>query len=85
MCSAAEDVLFPFAACEKDVVFDFFMVLCCEFASEDWVAEAGLVADTGSEGNVGVVEIGRAPGEGPGVEGHEEDGEAVSFCTVEEL
>jgi len=37
MCSAAEDVFFPFARGEEDVLFDLLAMLSGEFAPEDWV------------------------------------------------
>jgi len=84
MGSAGEDILLPVLAGKADVLFDFLTVLFLELAPEDGVGEANLVADAFGEGDVGVVEVGGAPGEGPGVEGNDEDFVAGCFGTVEE-
>jgi len=84
MCSARENIVLPFLAGKADVVFDFMVVSFFEFAPEDGVREADLVADSFGEGDVGVVEVSGAPGECPGVEGNNEDGVAGCFGTVEE-
>ena len=68
---AGEDVGFPFLGGEEDVVFDLLAVFLGEAGAEDGVGEAGLVADAGGEGDVGVVEVGGAPGEGPGIESYD--------------
>lgn len=44
-----------------------------------------MVADAFGGGDVGVVEVGGALGEGPGVEGDDEDGVAGCFGAVEEV
>ncbi len=85
MCGAREDGGFPFLAGEEEVVLDFLFVFGAEVGAEGGVGEAGLVADAGGERDVGVVEVGGAPGEGPGVEGDDEDFIAVGFGAVEEL
>lgn len=56
------------------IVLDFLVVGLAEPAPEDGVGEADLVADAFGGGDIGVLEVGGAPGEGPGVEGDDEDG-----------
>ena len=53
MGGPAEDVGFPFATGLQDIVFNFLTrVISSEFAAEDRIAKAGLVADAGCEGDL---------------------------------
>lgn len=73
-------------ASEQDVVFNFFAgIFLGEFTAEDGVGEAGLVPDTGGEGDVGIVKVSRAPGEGPRIESYEEDCITGGLGAVKEL
>lgn len=74
----------PLLAGKADTIFDFLVMSLFEPAPDDGVGEADSVADAFGEGDVGVFEVGGAPGEGPGVEGDDEDGVAGCFGAVEE-
>ena len=56
-----------------------------EDATECGVSETRVVADAFHEGRVGRVEVLGAPREGPGIEGHDEDGEVAFPGAGEEL
>ena len=82
---AVEDGALPFLGGEDGVRFwGFAWVVFGEAGAEDGVGEADLVADAGGEGDVGVVEVGGAPGQAPGVEGDDQDGVVVLFGAGEE-
>lgn len=56
-----------------------------EFTTEYGIREPRLVSNTGCEGNISVVQVGRAPGKGPGVKSHEEDSVPIRFGAAKEL
>ena len=86
MCGSGKNVGFPFARGEEDVVFGCLVVVFLgELGAEDGVGKPGLVADAGCEGDVGVIEVGGAPGEGPRVEGYDEDSVTIVLGAAEEL
>lgn len=85
MPSAGEDVALPGQRRGVPVFIHGFVlqVVRLEDAADCEVSETRVVADAFHEGHVGRVEVPRAPREGPGTEGHDEDGE-VAFAGAEE-
>lgn len=86
MCSSGENVSFPFARGKEDIIlWGLVVVFLGKLGAEDRVRETGLVTNAGCEGYVGIVEVGRPPSEGPGVEGHNEDSKPIGLGAVEKL
>ena len=84
---AGEDVALPGQRHGVHVfIHEFvFRVVRLEDAAECGVSETRVVADAFHEGRVGRVEVLGAPREGPGIEGHDEDGEVAFAGAGEEL
>lgn len=75
--NAAHDLVQPGPRRAHDIILHLGTGLFFKLCSEDRVAETHLAPDALDEGDIGIVQVGRAPGQRRGVQGDHEHREAI--------